>query len=256
MALAAPSWLVIVLAGVGSCVIPQQNQTIPPAPGAAPGTAQAPGQAAAAPAYGPCEYFCGQMSRCELLPYDACVAECRRTGAEQQPGGAEQLEAASRMSCEELAAAVGAESSSVASAPAVDPDQPDVAPPPASSGGSSAIQGGRWASADWASYTNAGMVSANFYLEITIASDGGFRGSWARYPCVVPPTYGIWSCGKGDLEGSASGQLDASGTGWIQLDRLGRSTLTWRFKSASELALELPRDWQGERVLFQSTLKR
>jgi hypothetical protein len=100
------------------------------------------------------------------------------------------------------------------------------------------------------------MVSADFFLEITIASDGGFRGSWARYPCVVPPTYGIWSCGKGSIEGAASGQLDASGTGWIELERLGRSHLAWTARSASELALELPRDWQGDRVLYRATVKR
>ena len=249
--------LAFVGAALASCVIPQQNQTIPPAPAAAgsPAASAAPGHAAAAPTYGPCEYACGQMSRCQLAPYETCVAECRRTGAEQQPGGAEQLEAASRMSCEELAAAVGAQPSYAAEDPPAASEPPEVSPPPASSGGGGAIQGGRWVSADWASYTNPAMTSANFYLEITIGSDGAFRGSWARYPCVVQ-TYGIWSCGKGPLEGSATGHLDANGTGSIQLERLGRSALAWSFKASGELALELPRDWQGDRVLFQSTLKR
>jgi hypothetical protein len=68
--------------------------------------------------------------------------------------------------------------------------------------------------------------------------------------------YGIWSCGKGDLEGAATGQLDPAGTGWIQLERVGRSTLGWAFKSTNELLLELPRNWQGEAVLFKSTVKR
>jgi hypothetical protein len=99
------------------------------------------------------------------------------------------------------------------------------------------------------------MTSADFYLEITIAKDGAFRGSWARYVCLVQ-TYGIWSCGKGQLEGTASGQLDANGSGRIQLERLGRSTLVWTSRSPNELSMELPRNWQDDSTLFRSTVKR
>jgi hypothetical protein len=99
------------------------------------------------------------------------------------------------------------------------------------------------------------MVSADFYLEVAVAGDGSFHGSWARYACFAS-AYGIMSCGKGSLEGSVSGRLDADGSGSIDLERLGRSTLAWQPKSAGEITIELPRDWQGSNVLFRSSIKR
>jgi len=113
---------------------------------------------------------------------------------------------------------------------------------------------GRWISASSVSYTNAAMTSADIYLEVAIAADGAFQGSWARYLCFAQ-AYGIWSCGKGSIEGTASGRLEANGTGSIELERVGRSTLVWRPKSSSEITLELPRNWQGG-GLFRSTVKR
>jgi hypothetical protein len=113
---------------------------------------------------------------------------------------------------------------------------------------------GRWVSEEWASYTNPAMVSADFYLDVTIAEDGTFHGSWARYLCLTE-AYGIWSCGKGQLEGAASGRLDPDGTGVIELERAGRSTLGWS-GGASSIAIELPSDWIEEGVLFRSTVHR
>ncbi len=118
-----------------------------------------------------------------------------------------------------------------------------------------AVSSGAWKSEDWASVTNPAMTSADFYLEITLVGDGMFEGGWARYLCQTQ-TYGIWSCGKGPLEGAASGQLAADGTGFIELENLGSSALVWS-GDASSISIELPRDWQGEdAVLFRSALKR
>jgi hypothetical protein len=243
----------VVAAVTASCMIPQQSSVPPPPPGQAPAQSYPQAQAAA-PSYGPCEYACGQISRCQLAPYETCVTTCRQEGSEQEPGGAEQLHAVSRMSCEELVAAFGSESGSSEPAEPASEDLSEetiASAPPASA----AVAGGRWVSADHASYTNAAYTSADFYLEVMIAGDGSFRGSWARYICLVQ-TYGIWSCGKGDREGSASGQLAADGSGSISLERLGRSSLTWTSRSHGEIALELPQGWQGERVLYRSTIKR
>ena len=132
---------------------------------------------------------------------------------------------------------------------------PEVATDEVEAPASSGAVAGRWVSTEWASYTNAAMLSADFYLEVAIAGDGSFQGSWARYQCLTQ-AYGIWSCGKGPLEGSVSGRLDASGTGQIDLERLGRSALTWTARSGSEVVLELPSAWQGQNVLFRATIKR
>jgi hypothetical protein len=125
---------------------------------------------------------------------------------------------------------------------------------PASPQAPATASAGGWVSDDWASYTNPAMTSADVYLELAIADDGAFHGAWARYLCLTE-AYGIWSCGKGSLEGTASGQLHADGTGVIELERLGQSALVWR-ADESGIAIELPRDWVEDGVLFRSTVKR
>ncbi|HUS33175.1 MAG TPA: hypothetical protein VMZ53_31955, partial [Kofleriaceae bacterium] len=52
----------------------------------------------------PCEYACGQIARCNFSPYDACLAQCRANGTEQQPAGAQQLTTIANMTCEQLQA--------------------------------------------------------------------------------------------------------------------------------------------------------
>ena len=51
----------------------------------------------------PCQYACGQVSRCNIQPYDACIAECQRLGTESSPAGRQQLDTIARMSCAQLA---------------------------------------------------------------------------------------------------------------------------------------------------------
>ena len=88
-----------VVAALGSATSTSQQQ---PAPQYGP----RPAQQQAQPQYTPCEHACGQVSRCNLQPYDACVAECRRTGTEQQPGGPEQLALITQASCAQLQSAM------------------------------------------------------------------------------------------------------------------------------------------------------
>ncbi|MGE0546079.1 MAG: hypothetical protein AB7O24_00335 [Kofleriaceae bacterium] len=52
--------------------------------------------------YSPCEYACGQIARCNVSPYEACVAQCRQNATERQQGGADGLMAISRSSCEQI----------------------------------------------------------------------------------------------------------------------------------------------------------
>lgn len=115
---------------------------------------------------------------------------------------------------------------------------------------------GRWSSAPHQSYTNPAYVSADFHLDVTMTSSGAFRGSWARYVCAGAAYAGVLSCGKGNAEGSVSGQLDPNGAGWIDLQGVGRSNLTWFASSASDVQLTLPQSWQGDKILYRSKIKR
>ncbi|MGE0871120.1 MAG: hypothetical protein AB7P03_21325 [Kofleriaceae bacterium] len=88
----------------------------PPQPGyAQPGYGQQPGYPqpyAPAPApspappapqsYSPCEYACGQIARCNVSPYDACLAQCRQNGTERQQGGVDGLMAVARSTCDQI----------------------------------------------------------------------------------------------------------------------------------------------------------
>jgi hypothetical protein len=227
--------------GLASCVIPPQQPAQPVPWGAQPAVASQP---AAPSAPGTCEAACGQIASCELVAYDACIGACDGVSAEQ-------LDAIAHTSCEQLAASVQSTTSTTPTTSTSTPEFAVMNEQPSTS----SLTAGRWISTEWASVTNAAMTSADFYLAITVGNDGAFHGSWARYICLSQ-AYGIWSCSLGPIEGSASGQLDAGGGGRIQLERLGTSALAWTAKSAGEILIELPRDWQGDRVLFRSSVKR
>ncbi|MGN6107815.1 MAG: hypothetical protein ACTHU0_22095 [Kofleriaceae bacterium] len=81
---------------------PQQAQQEPPPPPPAYGSAPAHphGNAQAASPAGTCDALCNQVARCDLAPYDQCIDECRRTGAEQRPA---QLASLAQSSCAQLA---------------------------------------------------------------------------------------------------------------------------------------------------------
>ena len=121
---------------------------------------------------------------------------------------------------------------------------------------------GRWASNDNVSMTG-GKAGAKFFLDVTVAADGSFTGSWEMYTCFnYPGPYGIVqvACQRSRKASPASGRLQASGAGTIDLQGLGKSAL--RFKTGAnpkglpQLEIELPRDWlkQGDPVLYETSL--
>lgn len=222
----------ILFAAAAGCVLPPQpGPQLGPAP--------------PAHAYGTCEHVCDRFATCELLPRDSCIAECR-AGNWEATYGAERLNSVARTSCDELASALGtpSDSTAVAAPPAAEPYNVDLE--------------GRWWSEQHVSYTNAAMVSADIYFEITLDSDGNIGGLWGRYICIAA-AYGVMSCGKGPFDGLVHGKLHATHDGWIDLERLGRSNLAWAVVATSpdKLEIELPSNWQGEdNVLFRATVTR
>ena len=122
---------------------------------------------------------------------------------------------------------------------------------------------GRWTSNDNVAMTSP-KAGAKFFLDIVVAKDGSFKGSWEEYVCFnYPGPYGIVtiSCQRSRKPAPASGRLDnAARTGTIELQRLGKSA--FRFKSGSnqkgqpQLEIELPREWlkQGAPVLYETSL--
>jgi hypothetical protein len=209
----------------------------PPAPAWQPAGAQT----------GPCDQACGQLARCQLAEHGACVAQCRRDATEQQPGGPEALGQIARSSCEQLVAGSG-NAPAQASDPGPAPPAPSAPAPPATG------LAGAWVSTPYVSVTNPAMAGAHFHLDVRVSADGSFQGTWGIYICMVQ-TYGISSCQNSRREGRTQGRLAPDGTGTIELERTGRSALTWRFASSDEISIELPRDWQ-QGTLFRSTIKR
>ena len=84
---------------------PQGQQ--PQGTGYAPPYQNAPQQPQSAQSYSPCENACGQIARCNVMRYDACLNECIRTNAAAQPGGADQLNMIGRSTCQQIQAASG-----------------------------------------------------------------------------------------------------------------------------------------------------
>jgi hypothetical protein len=123
---------------------------------------------------------------------------------------------------------------------------------------------GRWASSDYVSSTGTAKAGARFFLDVTVAADGSFKGTWEDYVCFnYPGAYGvpIVSCQRSKKASPASGRLDAAArSGTVDLKGLGKTSL--RFKAATtrkgqpQLDIELPRDWlkQGAPVLYETSL--
>ena len=125
---------------------------------------------------------------------------------------------------------------------------------------------GRWVSDDHMTVSGTAKVGARFFLDVTIAADGSFKGSWEPYDaCFTSPgPYGInyTSCQRSKKGRAASGRLDAaSKEGKIALEGLGESALRFKqsanSKGEAQLEIALPRDWQkqGDPVLYESILK-
>ncbi len=127
-----------------------------------------------------------------------------------------------------------------------------------------AVSPGRWASTDYVSSTGTAKAGVRFFLDVTVAADGSFKGTWEEYVCFnYPGAYGvaIVSCSRSKKPSPASGRFDAAArTGRIELDRAGKTSL--KFKAATtqkgqpQLDIELPRDWlkQDVPVMYETSL--
>lgn len=119
---------------------------------------------------------------------------------------------------------------------------------------------GRWVSTERVTFTNPSRAGSSFFLNIVIAKDGTFQGTWDAYACLSYPgpysTVTI-SCSRAQRPAKARGKFDVTARrGEIELDQLGRTSFAYTL--GAELLLELPKDWlkQGDAVLYTSKLAR
>jgi hypothetical protein len=123
---------------------------------------------------------------------------------------------------------------------------------------------GNWQSVTSETYTNPlhpVLTGAEFYLKIDVSNDGSFRGEWGEYFCsgVSPGAFGIntFPCRLSGRGEPVSGRFGPGREGVIDLGRLGRSTFNWAAPTAAELAIDLPKNWQGgEAILYRARLTR
>ena len=120
---------------------------------------------------------------------------------------------------------------------------------------------GAWRSGQSETYTNPALAGSGLYLDLDVARDGSFRGTWGQYLCTAyPGAYGIaiHSCSlNATARKPVSGRFGPGRQGVIDLGQLGRSAFTWTAPSADELAIELPKNWQGkDPVLYRARLTR
>jgi len=121
----------------------------------------------------------------------------------------------------------------------------------------SPIPTGNWQSARSSTYTNPALTGADLYLDINVAKDGSFRGTWGQYLCTAyPGAYGIstYSCTRAGSN-RVSGRFGPGRQGSIDLDKLGRSPFAWNAPSADEVVIDLPKNWQGsDAVLYRARM--
>ena len=120
---------------------------------------------------------------------------------------------------------------------------------------------GKWRSGAAETHTNPALAGSGLYLDLDVAGDGSFRGTWGQYLCTAyPGAYGIavHSCSMSPAsQRPVSGRFGPGRRGVIDLQQLGRSAFTWTAPSADELAIELPRNWQGaDAVLYRARMTR
>ena len=53
-----------------------------------------------------------------------------------------------------------------------------------------------------------------------------------------------------------SGRFGPGRQGVIDLGRLGRSAFSWAAPAAGELAIDLPKDWRGDAILWRARMTR
>lgn len=125
-----------------------------------------------------------------------------------------------------------------------------------------AIPVGNWQSVTSETYTSPlhpVLTGAEMYLEIDVSNDGSFSGEWSEYFCsgsVGAFGIGTFSCRLGGKGDRVSGRFGPGRQGVIDLGQLGRSAFSWTASAAGELAIDLPKDWQGDAVLYRARLTR
>jgi hypothetical protein len=119
---------------------------------------------------------------------------------------------------------------------------------------------GKWQSPGHVTYTNPFLAGDELYLDIDVAKDGSFRGTWSQYFCTAHTgAYGVnvISCSRAGGD-KVTGRFGPANQGAIDLVNLGRSAFTWKSPAAEELAIDLPEHWQAEDegVLYRARLTR
>jgi hypothetical protein len=122
---------------------------------------------------------------------------------------------------------------------------------------------GNWQSATSETFTSPlhpVLTGAEFYLKIDVAKDGSFRGEWGEYFCsgVTPGAFGVntFPCRFDGNSDRVSGRFGPSRQGVIDLGRAGRGTFSWAAPAVDELAIDLPKNWRGDAVLYRARLTR
>jgi hypothetical protein len=123
---------------------------------------------------------------------------------------------------------------------------------------------GNWQSAASETYTNPlhpALTGAELYLKIDVSNDGSFRGEWGEYFCWggSAGAFGIttFSCRVSGKSERVSGRFGPGRQGVIDLGRLGRSAFSWTAPAVDELAIDLPKNWQGgDAILYRARLTR
>ena len=121
-----------------------------------------------------------------------------------------------------------------------------------------AVPAGNWQSATSETITcplHPALTGAELYLKIDVSNDGSFRGEWGEYFCSGGSPY--FSCRLSGKSERVSGRFGPGREGVIDLGRLGRSAFSWSAPADDELALELPKNWQGaDAILYRARLTR
>jgi hypothetical protein len=126
-----------------------------------------------------------------------------------------------------------------------------------------AIPAGHWQSVTSETYAwplHPVLTRAEFYLNIDVATDGSFAGQWGEYTCSGSSVgaFGVttFPCRFSGKSERVSGRFGPGRQGQIDLGRPGRSTFTWSARGADQLAIELPKNWRGDAILYLARLTR
>ena len=127
-----------------------------------------------------------------------------------------------------------------------------------------ALPVGNWQSASSETYTSPlhpALTGGEMYLKIDVMKDGSFRGEWGEYFCSAGPlgAYGVatFLCRFHGKSERVSGRFGPGDQGVIDLGPRGRSAFTWSAPSVHELAIDLPKNWQGaDAVIYRARLTR